>query len=628
MDEPARPLSRSQFFWIFQMLEAPPALRHQYVTTRLVALPPGCRTTDVSATVQAVAARHAALRTRVAHRPGLGMAAVVDPATDTDVPVRRLEDCGYVGVTGLVDDLSRRSADIETYWPMQVALLTLDEQPRYLAVAIHRHVADLDALGLLDREFSTLLGARLSNTEPVLPAAGTIDERLAHESDTARRTQRRQAREHWARLLRGVPTVSLPFRAARGGLGTVRTLTLTSPALALALPTVARRCGQATAGVVLAAASVVLRCYTGSSVRWSLVSDKGVRPGAGPTVETRLQPVIVDVDIPPRTRFAAAVAATAGAMLHAQRFADYDYADFLDDRSALWTSRGGLTHVDAYYHAMAGTAGDGYTGRTRRISAGVRARTTIEWGTVDSAKRGLELSVADSEDGCVLALMAERRVFDDPAMLTVLRAVESLLCDVAAGADPTPDEVAATLPADWPRPADGCFARDGVWADPELMRDLWLADPRVRTAHVGPAGDGDPRLVARLEVVGDLPDPLHPLLAHWDHPGVVRPDEILVRPATAGPPAPPAPPADRSQVTALLAAVRQVTANPTVRGDDSYHAQGGHAALVPSIQRSLELAGWTGLRGRALLGPQPLEQVATSLETRPATHRGETLDAH
>ncbi|SCF07628.1 Condensation domain-containing protein [Micromonospora haikouensis] len=628
MSEAARPLSRSQFFWIFQMLEAPPAQRHQYVTTRLVALPPGRRTADVTAAVREVVARHGVLRTRIAHRPGSGMTGVVDPATDMDVPVRRLEDCGYVGVTGLVDDLSHRAADIEGCWPIQASVLTLDDQPRYLAVAIHRHAADQEALAVLEGEFGHLLGARHGDTGPVLPAAGTAEERLAHEADPARGTQRRQAREHWARLLRGAPTVSFPYHAEPGGSGTVRTLTLTSPALGLVLPTVARRCGQAASAVVLTVASMVLRCYTGSSIRWSLVADKGARPGAGPVVETRLQPVVVDVDLPLGAPFPAAVAVTASAMLTAQRFADYDYCEFLDDRAALWGSRGGVTQVDAYYHAMTVAAGDGYTGRVRRVSAGVRARTTIEWGAVESAKRGLELSAADSADGCVLALLAERRVLDDAAMLTVLRRVESLLCDVAAGADPTIDEVAAGLPGDWPRPPEGCFARAGVWADPDLMRELWLTDPRVRTAHVGPAGDGTPRLVASLEVTADLPDPLRPLLPYWDHPGVVRPDEVVVHrlPPDASAAAPPEP-VRRPQVVALLAAVRQVTADPAVGPEASFRDQGGRAALVPSIQRCLELAGWTGLRGRALLGPQPLEQLAGALEALPAAHHREPLDA-
>jgi hypothetical protein len=240
--------------------------------TRMVewplSLPEGSTLADIAAALQILVTRHEALRTCYPSALAPGTVAQSPAGILSDEPVQRVIRTGElivdvyavcdepaddaVLITQLTGLLRAREFDLTTELPLRVAVAVWQDTPRAAVILFSHLAADMAAMALLDRQFTTLV-TDPSSRQVGPPGHQPLDQ--AEEEQSARGLRRQEAAiRGWEAAFRIMPQClwAVPSADPRRDGGMVSGW-LWSRAGALALPHIAARTGASRQLVVFAA---------------------------------------------------------------------------------------------------------------------------------------------------------------------------------------------------------------------------------------------------------------------------------------------------------------------------------------------------------------------------------------
>ncbi|MEO3755622.1 condensation domain-containing protein [Streptomyces sp. B6B3] len=284
-----------------------------------VHVPEGTALARVTSALVALVTCHESLRTRLVAGPagetrqevaGSGSLAI-DLATmdDTDAPTD--EDPARTWGGG--------GFDHTTDFPLRTTVVLAGDEPRWIVLTVSHLATDGAGLQVLHRHLTALLrgddppaGLSLSCRQPL--------DQAAYERTPRARARAERALTYWRRQLERFPAFRLPARRPseprfwRG--------TLTSPALATAIPALARRVGRTERSVVLSAVAVAYGRYLDQdSCAITVMCGNRHTPELRDSVMNLPQRVPVVVDL--RGPFAQIAGSAQSAVLRAYQHAQY-----------------------------------------------------------------------------------------------------------------------------------------------------------------------------------------------------------------------------------------------------------------------------------------------------------------
>ncbi len=412
--------------------------------------------------LDAVVARHDALRTRVA-AGGTEPQQVVDPSARLALAVEPLDDGGGDAVAARVAAEARRPFDLARAPLARATLLALAPETHVLLLVAHHVVFDAWSRGIVRRELAAAYGAAVRG-DAWAPPAPPI--RFADYATWQRGGDAEAARAadeaYWLAELAGAPlALPLPHECPHVAPGTVGAASAVLPAaLADAVRALARREGTAPFTVLLAAYQVaVARLVRRDDFVVGVVVSGRTRAETegvvGCFVNTLPVRARTEGDPTPRALLARVRAAWARALAHQQ--APFER---LVERLNPAREAGGAPLVQAAFNF-------------RNVPSGGAEMPGLRVSPLppapESATPGVALSVDDGADGlhCALAYDAARL---SPSTADALLADFRLLLEAAVA---TPDLPLSALPAPPARPAPAPAAGDG--ADPPREFDALLA---------------------------------------------------------------------------------------------------------------------------------------------------------
>ncbi|MGW5463538.1 amino acid adenylation domain-containing protein [Streptomyces sp. NPDC003996] len=210
--------------------------------------------------------RHEALRSRFPEIDGVPVQ-VVDPPAPVGLRVVR---GGAAAVPGVLRTEQQEGFDLAT-GPLLRAVLAEDGTDRTLCLLIHHIASDGWSTGILEREFTELLGALAAGRTPELPALPIqYGDYAVWQQEAAEDPRTERELEYWVNELDGLTALRLPTDrprpAVRDGRGSIVPLEIDAER-SEALDRLARKAGTTRFTVLLTAFATLLGRHGGS---WDL----------------------------------------------------------------------------------------------------------------------------------------------------------------------------------------------------------------------------------------------------------------------------------------------------------------------------------------------------------------------
>jgi hypothetical protein len=400
-----------------------------------MAMPPGTTLDFLVLLLRFAMSRHQSLRTRL--RPGTDGRPEQVLYSSGQIAVE-LAEAGDADPAEIADAMRVRycltEVDYADEWPVRVGVVLRDGSPTHL-VAIYCHVAtDGHGLDLLAGDLATMDPATGLSTVSV---AGTPPLAQARwQQSPAGLQHSAAAMGHFERLLRSIPSQrfagSQDERRPRHW-----QLVYSSPAMQLAVPVIAARCGLDTAPVLLAAFATALARVTGRhpSAAQVMVSNRFRRELAG-AVSTVSQPGLCVIDIRDVT-FDEVVRRAWRSAMSAYKHAYYDSRQRDDLVARLATERGEEIDIACYFndrriHSRQPAAAAPATEDELRAALG---RSVLRWERpVDDTRERLFVHVNDVADLIDIEVSADTRYVSPAEMESLARTMEETV--VTAALDP------------------------------------------------------------------------------------------------------------------------------------------------------------------------------------------------
>ena len=303
-------------------------------------LPDGCVLDDVTRAIACILRRHDAMRTLFRDENGtLAQVVTGDGQLVIDIFQASEEEAREVA-----DAISRRLSatpfDEATEWPVRMAIVSVGESPRYLALRCNRSVIDGRSLNLIAQE---LLQACEGQEAGALPVWQAVEE-ATYERSAAGKAVSDRAVGHWRAELAGAPPTMFDFPVFPPEQLRFTRLRMDSPAVERALQIIRSRSRFSSSALLLAAVNVVLSQYTGHpEVTMSMVVGNRMTSDRREMVGTLSSAGLFHLDLTGLT-FSQVVRRTFGASGkgHQFGFCDPDAIAVLRDEMSL--AHGG--HVD------------------------------------------------------------------------------------------------------------------------------------------------------------------------------------------------------------------------------------------------------------------------------------------
>ncbi|PZT73577.1 MULTISPECIES: non-ribosomal peptide synthetase [unclassified Streptomyces] len=168
----------------------------------------------LSAALDAVTARHEALRSRfpaVDGRPYV----VVDPPAPVPLDRVDLRDQPDADVLARIAEFTNRPFDLAQGPPLRAALLRTGEHAYTFCLVVHHIAADGWSLGLLRSELAALYSAHRTGTAAELAEPGSYLAHAAGERAWLDGPEAAAALDHWRQLLHAAPPLALPLEHPR-----------------------------------------------------------------------------------------------------------------------------------------------------------------------------------------------------------------------------------------------------------------------------------------------------------------------------------------------------------------------------------------------------------------------------
>ncbi|WP_432835566.1 condensation domain-containing protein [Dactylosporangium sp. CA-092794] len=395
-----------------------------------VTLPPGTPLREMTTLLRYIMGRHQSLRTRLRFASDGGAEQVMSAAGEASVEIADVEPGD--DADAVAEEMRARYAgeafDYEREWPVRMGVVRRGDALTHV-VLMYCHLA-VDGFGIdaIVRDLAHLDPATGEGTEPV--TALTPFELVEKQGSASGRRAADKSLRHWEQVLRAIPArrlgVSDDPREPR-----YWELTMRSPAMHIALETVARRTGIGVGYVVLAAYSVALARHTGINPSVAqLVVNNRFRPGCGDSVSqlAQLGVCAVDVDgVPFDEAVRRAFTAATGAYKHGY----YDPAGLDEVVARVRAERPDLEYDIIVNDRRA------FTGATDQGAAPVPLSellplTSTWWSRrVDTLDAVLNLSVDAAPDAVDVTICADTHRLSPADIETLAREIETVTVEAA-----------------------------------------------------------------------------------------------------------------------------------------------------------------------------------------------------
>jgi condensation domain-containing protein len=403
----------------------------------LAAFPVHRRLDEIVAGLGWMFGRHQSLRTRLRFGPDGGVVQVV--ADRGQVPLRVVDACDAdpARLAALAEaEFRRTDFDYEREWPVRLAVIRRDGVATHL-VAVYCHLAlDLAGMVALFRNglFTLLFADTGAGAE--VPEVTALDPlaQVAWQHGPAGRRHNKAVQRYWRRQLATVP-------ASRFGAATDERrprhwqVTLRSPAVRLALASIAARTSTDSSMILLAAAGTALVTVTGRDPAvFQIAVSNRFRPGLADTVSAVTQSALCVIDVAD-AGFDEVLQRTARNAMKAYLNAYFDRTEMDAMIDEIGRERGERIELTCFFNDRRDP--DDRRPDRRPVTpeqlADARAETEISWGPhSDKPFEPLFVHVNETaSDSVEILLQADTRCFPPEHMRAFLRCFEETLVTAA-----------------------------------------------------------------------------------------------------------------------------------------------------------------------------------------------------
>jgi Condensation domain len=391
--------------------------------------------------------------------------------------------------------------DIAGEWPLRVALVTVGGVPRHLPMTVCHLFVDHTAGIWIQHHLRAVLAHPPAAVRPPRERHEPLDEAAWEASVAGRQHGERAVAEH-AEALRAMPQTMLPRAAGEPDRPRYRFLQFDSPALGLAVATLAARHNVSPAAVLHAGICAVAGHAAGLD-RAFLQLTVGNRIAARSrfAVGMYTQDVPVHIDLA-GAGMADVIRRSGAAVVRAARFGQYPPVELAARRRQIELDRGVAFDLSCWlnYRTLGTRRPSGVDRPDPARLAELAGRTRWRWtDTVDSSTSTYFVFADDAGDVLRLTLLLDSAVLPADEGVAWLRAVERLLCATVTTEVGVPEIGEHTGLAPAPRGPEWTLLAPG-WAHRPTVAELVRRVAGVRRVDVftDPAGDGR-RLVACLD---------------------------------------------------------------------------------------------------------------------------------
>ena len=420
----------------------------------LAPLPVPKRLDEIVAGLGWMFSRHQSLRTRLRFQPGGGVLQVV--ADRGEAPLQVVDVGGESDPGRIAADVEaefrRTDFDYEREWPVRLAVLRQRGVATQL-VAVYCHIA-LDLAGMVALFRNGLFALLFTDTGAEVPDVTALDPlaQVAWQQGPAGQRHNKAVQRYWRRQLATVP-------ASRFGVATDEQrprhwqVTLRSPAVYLALASIAARTSTDSSMILLAAAATALVQTTGCDPAvFQIAVNNRFRPGLADSVSAVAQSALCVIDVA-GAGFGDVLERTARNAMKAYLNAYFDRAEMEAMIEALGNERGEKIELTCFFNDRR-DPDDRQPDRapaTPEQLAAARTETEISWGPhSDKPFEPLFVHVnATASDSVEILLQADTRCFPPDHIRAFLRHFEDVLVTAAfdPGAGSSPGFTTGTVPA-------------------------------------------------------------------------------------------------------------------------------------------------------------------------------------
>jgi hypothetical protein len=406
----------------------------------------------VAAAIGVLIGRHESLRTNYPRRAGEAVQ-VVRETGELAADVHESTGAMAEFLQRLEQRMCAAPFDLADELPVRAAIVTRDGAPVMVVLIITHMAVDVASVTVLSGELTDLLAGKAPEDLPA-PGRQPLDQARLERAPIGRRRSESAVRYWRSRLSQGPLRLPVPAIADEAAPHLVR---LTSPAAALALTRIVARTGAGHSSVVLAAVGALLGRHTGDpSTLLASVSGNRFHPALRGYVGSLAQDALIALDLTVPT-FDALAAHAWSAQLTAYRHSQFDSKPLWVTMEAIFEQRGTRFERDWVFNDVGAHREPDRRNTTPvplDLVDAARPRTRIAREAAGTVPVLLFFRLLRACDELELEVHVDGRFFDADTVEGLLRGVERLLVDAAAG-DVALAETHVARTGDWWR-IDGC----------------------------------------------------------------------------------------------------------------------------------------------------------------------------
>jgi hypothetical protein len=407
----------------------------------------------------------------------------------------------------VTSDLAARPFRISDELPVRVAMICAGHQPRYLAFTVSHLVVDFEGTKCMKYHLRDISAEPIAEIKTPTKVHQPRNEIEWERSPAGQRAAQRAIENH-EQTLRAVPQTMLPRTGGEAEQPRFPYVMLESPALAVAVPSLARR-HNASGTAVLYAAIASVTGYLSSLPRALLQLTVGnrIQERSRHAVGMFTQDVPAFVDLGDAT-VGDVIGRANSAILQTARFGQYPPPGMAAARAAVELDRGVAIDLSCWLNHRLTSSRPGTT--TERPSQPVltqlRNRTRWRWAGADERSTSTYfIHVDESARAVTLTMLFDTAVIPREEAIGWLRSVESLLC-AAAVADVAVADVGEHVSVTPTVFGAGWYLMDYTWVHLPTVATLVRTVAQTSAADVFPVPTHDGvRLVAYLVAPSGIP---------------------------------------------------------------------------------------------------------------------------
>jgi hypothetical protein len=450
---------------------------------------------------------HEALRTIYVPPPdGPGQHCVMSGELHVDI-IHGPEETAATRADDATRDLAARPFRISSELPIRVAVVCAGHQPRFLAFAVSHLMVDFEGTKCVKYHFRNISAEPIAEVKTLTKIRQPRNEIEWERSPAGERAAQRAIENH-ERTLRAVPQTMLPRTSTEAEQPRFPYVTLESPALAMAVPSLARRLNTSGTAVLYAGIASVTGYLSGlPRALLQLTVGNRIQERSRHAVSMFTQDVPAFVDLGDAT-VADVIGRANSAILQTARFGQYPPLGMAAARAAVELDRGVAIDLSCWLNHRLTSSRPGTIAErpSRHVLSHLKDRTQWRWAGADERSTSTYfIHVDESARAVTLTMLFDTAVILRDEAIAWLRSVESLLCAAAVSDVAVADigEHVSVTPTVFA--AEWCMS-DFTWAHLPTVAALVRTVARTSAADVFPVPTRNGvRLVAYLVEPSGIP---------------------------------------------------------------------------------------------------------------------------